>query len=107
MALIECPDCKHQVSTDAQTCPQCGARTKPKPFKWWLWAPLGLVAMFLLYGLSVPEYVQRAREMRKACEAVGGAKFQCDSMEQKVLEDGRRGGPEKCPPNAPGCSWGQ
>lgn len=28
MALISCPDCKHQVSDQAPTCPNCGRAIK-------------------------------------------------------------------------------
>ena len=24
MALVKCPECGHEVSSDAQTCPNCG-----------------------------------------------------------------------------------
>lgn len=30
MALIKCPECKHDVSTAAETCPNCGYPLKPK-----------------------------------------------------------------------------
>jgi hypothetical protein len=28
MSLIKCAECDHQVSTDAKTCPNCGAKVK-------------------------------------------------------------------------------
>ena len=31
MALIECRECKHQISDQAQTCPNCGAPVRPVP----------------------------------------------------------------------------
>ncbi|WP_407028785.1 zinc ribbon domain-containing protein [Serratia marcescens] len=27
MALVKCKECKHEVSSSAQTCPHCGAKT--------------------------------------------------------------------------------
>ena len=32
MALIECPECHHEVSDTAETCPNCGYRLKPKNY---------------------------------------------------------------------------
>ncbi|MCV2349299.1 zinc ribbon domain-containing protein [Paucibacter sp. Y2R2-4] len=57
MALITCPDCKAQVSTDASKCPHCGARTKPKS-KVWMWvlgAPLALFVFFAIVGSNSPD----------------------------------------------------
>jgi hypothetical protein len=31
MALINCYECKSSVSTEASTCPRCGAPVKPRP----------------------------------------------------------------------------
>jgi predicted RNA-binding Zn-ribbon protein involved in translation (DUF1610 family) len=31
MALIKCPECRHEVSDTAETCPHCGYRLKEKP----------------------------------------------------------------------------
>lgn len=43
MALIKCKECGNQVSSKAQTCPQCGARIARKPM-----GCGGLVGMVLL-----------------------------------------------------------
>jgi hypothetical protein len=107
MALIACPECGKDVSTDATNCPSCGARTKPKGVKWWLWIPLGLVALFFAYGLSIPQYQHDAREMRKACTAMGGSQYDCDRIEADVIRKGKAGGSNKCPPDFPECSWGK
>lgn len=45
MALTPCTECGAQISTQATACPQCGA--KRGRTRWWLWAPLGLLAASL------------------------------------------------------------
>jgi len=32
MALVICPDCKKQISSNAASCPHCGNPNVPKPF---------------------------------------------------------------------------
>lgn len=91
MALVPCRECGQQVSTTAGACPNCGA--KPKRIKWWLWGPLGLVALFLLYGASIPEYEGQARAARRICDALvaQGATTQhaCDSAYDQAIAAGR------------------
>ena len=51
MALIACSECKHEVSTTAKACPNCGARVQRT--KWWPWvlgAPLGFMGFLFVYG---------------------------------------------------------
>ena len=48
MALIECPDCSNQISTEAYVCPKCGRPTGKRPMIKWkkvaiLWAVLVVV----------------------------------------------------------------
>lgn len=72
MALTACMECGHQVSTEAATCPQCGAQLKaPKPktaiWPWVLGVPVGLVVLVMVLGgtvLNTPE--ARAREQQRA-----------------------------------------
>jgi hypothetical protein len=67
MALIACPECGTAVSTQARSCPQCGAPTRHKGTKWWLWGPLGLFSAFLGCGAivgSTPEGQARTEERR-------------------------------------------
>jgi hypothetical protein len=48
MAMTTCTECKTEISTKAKACPKCGAKVPHT--KWWLWIPVGLVAMFLVIG---------------------------------------------------------
>lgn len=116
MALIACKECGHQVSTDAEHCPQCGARLKPKSqaWKWALGVPAGLVALFLMWGASIPAYEGEARRARKLCEQAaaltGGSMHACDAAYVEALRRGKQGhGGSKagCPAEAPDCSWGK
>lgn len=91
MALIECGDCKAEMSDSAKACPKCGWK-KPK-FKWWLWVPLGFVAAFLAYGASIPEYEANARAVRRACEQLAGGvphlMYQCDVNYSNAMHAGQ------------------
>lgn len=69
MALVPCPECGKEISTQAVACPHCGApqtRTvvevtskKNKPFNVWFWV---LVAILVAGGLSniIPLWLARA-----------------------------------------------
>lgn len=52
MALTACRECGHQVSDTAQTCPNCGARVKPKSraLKWFMGGVGALVVAFFALG---------------------------------------------------------
>lgn len=84
MALKPCKECGAEVSTKAKACPKCGAKVPHT--KWWLWAPLGLVAAFFgaaaVVGSS-PEAQAKAADRRaiELCESEG---------ERKSLSDGSR-----------------
>lgn len=68
MALTECKECQHQISTTATHCPNCGAKV-PR-FKWWLWIPLAVLAFFVVLGLTTPEYERQASQNRRVCEGL-------------------------------------
>lgn len=66
MALIHCRECGKAISSEATSCPHCGAPIpKPKRTKWWLWVPLSLVAAFFAIGIiagNSPEAEERHRQ---------------------------------------------
>lgn len=80
MALIECPECKEQVSRSAENCPKCGCPIKKKPgvFRKFL----GLCALMFLVcfvGLAMcSSLANKAKQdiaAKKAAERVTLAKF--------------------------------
>lgn len=60
MALVACPQCGSQVSSDAEVCPQCGGRRRPADIvtahatksgsivRWFGYSILGIVALVVL-----------------------------------------------------------
>lgn len=51
MALIECRECKKQISDQAAACPGCGARPSKEPKSYaWLWTILILFGGFVVYS---------------------------------------------------------
>lgn len=46
MSLIQCPDCKHQVSSEADKCPNCGRTIKQRQ------TATGLLAAIII-GLGI------------------------------------------------------
>lgn len=44
MALLECPDCRSPVSSDAASCPKCGRRLK-------YWTPGRIILALILIPL--------------------------------------------------------
>jgi uncharacterized protein (UPF0212 family) len=51
MSLVACKECGGDTSTKASACPKCGAKI-PRA-KWWLWVPLGLVALLFVFVVFV------------------------------------------------------
>jgi len=88
MAMTPCRECGGAISTSARSCPKCGAKV-PRT-KWWLWVPLGCIALFLGYGFTVPQYQSDARRAREACESLTGgvSKGECDRVHANVLATG-------------------
>lgn len=84
MALISCVECGGQVSDKATVCPHCGApvavneiashKDEPKAaggFKWWLWGPLALIALFFAFPYLAHSPEKRAAISARAdCERV-------------------------------------
>ena len=59
MALIKCYECGHEISTEAKTCPNCGARNKAyksKVGKFIIVLALGFVVYVVYLFMSVSEY---------------------------------------------------
>ena len=50
MALIKCHECKSEVSTEAKTCPQCGAKVK-KPMSLVMKVVLGFIGISVVVGI--------------------------------------------------------
>lgn len=50
MALVACKECKAQVSTKAEACPQCGAKVKRSS---WGWPALGILAVLGVIGSAM------------------------------------------------------
>lgn len=55
MALIACQECKHEVSTEAKKCPNCGAKVRPpkKPMSSTMKVLLGLLGVGFLASIMV------------------------------------------------------
>lgn len=57
MSMIECYECKKEISDKAKACPHCGAK---RPFDWfWIkvlfGVPVGLFLVMMLIGSCTPE----------------------------------------------------
>jgi len=104
MALTNCRECGKELSDQAATCPHCGAPNvaRRKPFKWWLWLPIGGVAAFLALGAMQPAYRTAAIKTRDFCLKAGGTQAQCQRLYDERIKAG-----DTCPIEAPGCSWGR
>lgn len=87
--MIECRECKKEISSTAKSCPSCGAKV-PR-VKWWLWVPLALFGAFILYGASIPEYESRAVQARNLCEQLAAIeqRHECDRRYSEAIAEGR------------------
>jgi hypothetical protein len=69
MALVPCPDCKSEISSDAPTCPRCGWKRRLAPKSTWI-----LLAMLVFVVLG----------------AGGAAKFCGEQLERDSWRGGGR-----------------
>ena len=67
MAMIKCPECNDEVSSQASKCPKCGVRiSKPKRsfmgnvFKWIFIAFNAIMAIWMFNGLSTTRQLSQA-----------------------------------------------
>lgn len=65
MAMTQCGECRNEMSDRAKACPRCGAPSSAsaKATKWWLWIPLGAVALFVLWALVREQSPQDRQRM--------------------------------------------
>jgi zinc-ribbon domain len=92
MAMIACKECGTEISTTAKACPKCGAVVpRPKIWPWVIGVPVALFIALLLFGLSIPEYESRAREVRQVCEKMAGPgqRYICDEQYAEAIRKGR------------------
>lgn len=89
MALTTCPECTHEVSTDATRCPSCGAKLK---MGWFGKMVIGVVAIFVgmvIFGAMIPEETARANEARRMCEKElmpkgMATQYDCDKLHHDI-----------------------
>lgn len=92
MAMTNCSECGHNISTTARACPNCGAVVpRPKRWPWVVGVPLALFLAVVLYGLTIPEYRIRAREVREACEMMASPldRPECQRIYEKLIAEGK------------------
>ena len=82
MALIECKECKKQISNKAKTCPHCGAKVKKThPIT----ILLAIVFAFLLAPLLFRVHREFAETRDCINETLGKGKYEKAEIERKVL----------------------
>lgn len=92
MAMTSCGECGHEISTTARSCPNCGAVVpRPKKWPWIVGIPFALFMAVVLYGLTIPEYRTRAREVREACEKMASPldRPECDRIYERLIAEGK------------------
>lgn len=90
MALVQCPECGKDVSSEAVGCPHCGyALVRPKKngkAGCGFWILLGVIGiffgLFILYSIGNNMQSERATKMRAACDPV-----KADVFVRHMLED--------------------
>lgn len=92
MALIKCKECGHLLSTEASTCPGCGAKNPRTKLSTWIIGGIFAIMVFQCTSSSIdkdkrdaqktPE--QKAQEQEQAIRS--DAKFACRSFVEKSLK---------------------
>jgi hypothetical protein len=92
MALVRCKDCGKEISTSANSCPNCGAKPIKKKTVLWvaLSIPLFLIVAITIYSLLTPQYKKDALEKRRVCEKIAPPhlQFECDRIYQNDIAFG-------------------
>lgn len=82
MSLINCKECTNIVSSDAETCPNCGVRITPKPMGCVTKISIFIIGVFLIAAMSrifsnesslpspVPDSPEQAAVKKKTDDAV-------------------------------------
>lgn len=90
MALIKCHECGHDVSTDASSCPSCGAKM-PKIRKSLSpivkWGLLGTVALGVVGAVLDPAGIGKSPPRTEAEDRLGQARTACAEFVKKSLHD--------------------
>ena len=94
MAIIKCKECNHEISTTAISCPKCGATaSRSKIWPWFIGIPLALFILMMIYGTTIPEYENQAREARKVCEKIAPyQKDECWRIYDRAIAEGKTRG---------------
>ena len=98
MALIKCPECRKEISSEAKACPNCGKPIKQSPKKpwykiWWIWLIIGLsvylIAMVIILFVNMNRGAQlyRDTDFHKQMEEIGKRSEQISSEAQEQLEE--------------------
>jgi hypothetical protein len=109
MALITCPDCGNQVSTDAVACPQCGRPMAPmivepipqreviiqeaprrKGFQPWMIAPIIIVGALLVFALFAMMRSNDDEANRNVNVRVGSERETVNSRANRVVQSETR-----------------
>lgn len=53
MALIKCPECQKDVSTEAKVCPHCGKKIKAPWYKSWVFWTITGVIVFIAIMVTI------------------------------------------------------
>jgi len=86
MALVKCKDCDKEVSTEAKTCPHCGAPMPKEGMGWFATSVMivgGLVAAFLIFGAMQPETPRSVA--RERCDKIKRLAY--TAAEKRAAED--------------------
>jgi ribosomal protein S27AE len=88
MSLIKCHECQAEVSTEAKTCPKCGANVRaPKSGARWTWIRGGLI----LFGvfIAMGDNAQKEREAAEArrLAAMTPAQRAADAADKALLKE--------------------
>lgn len=109
MALITCRECGNEVSSNAETCPKCGARVKPKSNTAWkvlgiaVGVPFALFVGFAIKGANDP-VLQEMQDDRRTLDLClrdmndplrsaahrEAARFMCEGMRDSFVKKYRR-----------------
>jgi len=102
MALIECPECKAQISDKAASCPHCGAPKAPKPPAWKLEnnlpksasgaritiaVILGIVVLLVVVQIFIPKPPEPTAEQKRQQMIESRLRSNCDEFSARYMAE--------------------